>query len=112
MTGVGYDARDEILAVLSGRLRTPVLRTGTLPRQRARCETRLAGVGRRSGKHALLAISADQPKQREEACHGVDVRYRRARRFADYPDHRRQGALRNYANTKNFCALCSDPGIA
>src|SRR5258708_35776051 len=100
MTPVGYDARDEILVMLSGYLRALVLRSGTLSRQRERRETRLAGVGRRSGKHALLAVGADQPKQREEAGHGMDVGYRRARRFAAHPDPRRQCALRDHANGK------------
>ncbi len=105
---VEYDAHDEILCMLSCCLRAAVFRGGALSKQRRRYTSRLAGVGWRSGKHALLTLGADQPKQREEAGRGMGVRYRRAGRFADQPDHRRQCALRNHPNTKDFCPECRD----
>ncbi len=37
MTLVGYDARDEILSMLSCCLRTSVFHGSTLPKQRRRC---------------------------------------------------------------------------
>src|SRR5260370_42546299 len=109
---VEYDPHDEILCMLSCCLRAAVFRSGTLSKQRRRYTSRLAGVGWRSGKHALLTLSADQPEQREEDGRGMGVRYRRAGRFADQPDHRRQWALSNHPNTNECCPECRGREIA
>src|SRR5260370_29473644 len=97
-----------MMPAVSGFVWASVFDAGSLSTER---KQRLAGVGWRAGKHALLAAGANQQKQCKEAGRGLDVRYWRAGRFADKPAHRPQCALRNHPDTKNFCPRPRDPAV-
>src|SRR5260370_18234115 len=88
-----------MMPAVSGFVWASVFDAGSLSTER---KQRLAGVGWRAGKHALLAAGANQQKQCKEAGRGLDVRYWRAGRFADKPAHLRQGAFRNHPDAKDF----------